>query len=268
MNTAKAIRELTNEQLIERAPSVGAIEPFSSTSNIYSFVPTTNAVDYLRDAGWLPVDVKETNARSGKLGFQKHMIRFARPDLDWGERRPELLLQNSHDGASSFQLDAGVFRFICSNGMVVMDGYGLHYKHRHVGFTPDLFVQNAQEIALGVEAVGNVLENWESIELTPNEQGIYAMAAHQLLYEEHEKAPIKAERLLVDRRKEDRQPDLWHTFNRVQENVIKGGLPGWNQNNRRTRTRAIKSIDRDKKLNQALWTLTEEMAKLKQPCNN
>jgi len=34
---------------------------------------------------------------------------------------PEIVLTNSHDGYASFQLMAGVFKFVCSNGMIVAD---------------------------------------------------------------------------------------------------------------------------------------------------
>ena len=52
-------------------------------------------------------------------------------------------------------------------------------------------------------------------------------------------------------------------MNRVQENMIKGGLSGKSKSGKRTRTRAVNGIDGDVKLNRALWSLSEEMIKLK-----
>ncbi|MBE0472562.1 MAG: hypothetical protein IBX55_24025 [Methyloprofundus sp.] len=52
-------------------------------------------------------------------------------------------------------------------------------------------------------------------------------------------------------------------FNRVQENLFKGGLRGRSYNGRNVRTRAIQSVSEDVKLNRALWQLTEEFSKLK-----
>ena len=57
---------------------------------------------------------------AGKTEYTKHMIRMryaghaeARPEAN------EIILINSHDGASSYQMLAGVFRFVCCNGLVV-----------------------------------------------------------------------------------------------------------------------------------------------------
>ena len=78
---------------------------------------------------------------------------------------------------------------------------------------------------------------------------------------------ITAEQLLRANRREDVSGDLWTTFNRVQENVIRGGLSafGRDANNRRRRQtmRAVEGIDQNRALNRALWTLAERMAELK-----
>ncbi len=67
----------------------------------------------------------------------------------------------------------------------------------------------------------------------------------------------------MPRRFEDIGPSLWHTFQRVQENAMRGGLPGRSAQGRRFETRPVGSIDRSVSLNRALWILAEEMRKLK-----
>src|SRR3546814_20077482 len=67
----------------------------------------------------------------------------------------------------------------------------------------------------------------------------------------------------MPRRFEERKADLWSTFNRVQENFIKGGLSGRAANGRQQRTRAVQGIDQNLKLNRALWMLAEGMQQLK-----
>jgi len=56
---------------------------------------------------------------------------------------------------------------------------------------------------------------------------------------------------------------LWNTLQRVQENVIRGGLAGRSAQGRKLQTRPVASIDRGVSLNRALWTLAEEMRKIK-----
>lgn len=53
--------------------------------------------------------------------------------------------------------------------------------------------------------------------------------------------------------------DLWTVYQRLQENLIKGGLSGRNAKGERARTRSVNGIDGDIKLNQALWVMTEKM---------
>ena len=62
---------------------------------------------------------------------------------------------------------------------------------------------------------------------------------------------------------EDRKSDLWSIFNRVQENLVKGGLTGRTANGRRQRTRPVQGIDQNLRLNRALWMLAEGMRQLK-----
>jgi hypothetical protein len=74
---------------------------------------------------------------------------------------------------------------------------------------------------------------------------------------------VTAEQLIEARRPEDLGSSLWTTFQRVQENAMKGGQPGRGAKGRRLHTRPVGSIDRSVSLNRALWVLAEEMHKLK-----
>ena len=65
--------------------------------------------------------------------------------------------------------------------------------------------------------------------------------------------------VLTPRRYEDRQDDLWTTYQRLQENLLKGGLPGRTAKGKRSHTRAVSGIDGDVKLNRALWVMAESL---------
>lgn len=108
----------------------------------------------------------------------------------------------------------------------------------------------------------------KAIKVSDQEKVLYAEAATEMIYgvdeENNSLSPVNPRQLLLTRRSADRDNNLWNTFNAVQENLMKGGLRGRNAvTNRRTRTRAIKSIDKNVQLNKALWTLTEKMKELK-----
>jgi hypothetical protein len=61
--------------------------------------------------------------------------------------------------------------------------------------------------------------------------------------------------LLGCRREQDAGDDLWNTLNRVQENLLAGGLMRRAANGRLMRTRRITSIREDVRINGALWSL-------------
>jgi len=70
---------------------------------------------------WVPVAVEEQRIRKeSRRGFQKHPLRFhlavQMETLD--EWNVELVLVNSHDAGCAYQLHAGIYRRICSNGLV------------------------------------------------------------------------------------------------------------------------------------------------------
>lgn len=96
----------------------------------------------------------------------------------------------------------------------------------------------------------------------------FARSAAQLRFEEE--SPVQPEQLLIPRRNADTASDLNTVFNVVQENVVRGGIEyrgerrvGGVVRPIRSHTRPVRSVDGDVKLNRALWTLAEEMAKIK-----
>ena len=94
---------------------------------------------------------------------------------------------------------------------------------------------------------------------------IFAQAALEVRYGEDwaRQSPVRPGQLLDARRTDDRGTDLWVTFNRVQENLLKGGLLGRARSGRRVRTRQVRSVTEDIRLNRALWRLAERFAQLK-----
>ena len=258
---------LNNEQIVKLAPAAGATSPHEMVSDRYSFVPTLEAVELLRSVGWLPVVAKQAGVRNDdRNGFQKHMIRFIQEGMAADEERIDLVLNNSHDRGCAFKLAASVWRKICENGLMVSSEM-FNFSHKHIGFDSQACMDSAYKIADGAGEIAARVDDLKTIELASNEKGVFAMAAHQLVYDDPETAPIRPQKLLCERRYDDKGNDLWTTFNVVQENIMKGGLHGSKQGAngrvRRVKTRPVKSIDRDVKLNKALWVLTEEMAKLK-----
>ena len=265
---------MSNDQIRAAAPSVFATSPWVGVSDKYAFIPTIDMVEAMRSNGFEVAKAYQSMTRiAGKQPFAKHMLRFRRTqDMEAqaivGAEVPEIIMVNSHDLTSVAKLMAGMFRFVCGNGMVVPSASFGEISVRHSGrATTDMVIDGAIRIVEEVPAIMENINVMKSIQLTRNEQVAFASAANQLRYPDDEKgnstSPIDSLGLLRLHRYDDKKSDLWTTFNTVQENVIKGGVRGLGSTGRRMTTRPIKSVNEDIRLNKALWTLAESMAALK-----
>ena len=270
----KDARVLTEDQLRRVVPSIFAEEAHGSRSDRYTYIPTINVMHGLAKEGFLPVVARQSSPRDDtRRDFTKHMIRFRRPDQKYGavgDVLPELVLVNSHDGTSSYNLMAGLFRLACMNGLVVDAGEIASIRVPHKGDIVSQVIEGAYTVLNESVRALEAPREWSTLQLSSPERMILAEAAHTLRFADAEgeiTTAIKPQQLLIPRRYDDKNNDLWQTFNVVQENVIRGGLSamGRDANNRprRSTSRAVNGIDQDVKLNKALWTLASKMAELK-----
>lgn len=258
---------LTNEQIASVAPSIFANEAHDSRSSRYLYIPTVDVLESLRREGFLPMMACQTRVRDvAKRDHTKHMLRLRREDQINSKEANEIILLNSHDGTSSYQMMAGCFRFVCANGLVLGD-VAMDQKVRHMG-SADIIgdvIEGAYEVLNQFEAIDEQRDTMKQIKLDEYEQFALAHGALAYRYDQQEgPAPVTASQLLTPRRVEDYSNDLWTTFNRIQENTIQGGLRGRNKQGRRTTTRQVNGIDQDVKLNRALWAMTQELRKGRQ----
>jgi hypothetical protein len=261
---------LTLDQIRHAAPSVFAEQPWEAMSAKYRFFPTSEVVAGLMDNGFLPVRAQQSNSRiPGKHDYTRHMLRFRHASLTESACEtevPEIVLLNSHDGTAAYQISLGLYRVVCTNGLVVKSAGIAEVRVRHSG--RENLIQDVIEGSYRVmEQAPTVLEqvtSWKHLQLSPPEQEILAEAALQV----RETALTVAPRALLTPRRwqdgrADEPRDLWRTMNVTQENLIRGGVRSHNEQGQRRRLRGITSVDGDTKMNRALWMLAERMAALK-----
>ena len=253
---------LNDETLHSQAPSIFAVGPMSGVSDRYTFVPTVRIVEGLREHDWVPVAVEEQRIRNeARRGYQKHLIRFRRAEqmetLD--EWNVELVLLNSHDTGCAYQVHAGIYRRICSNGLVLSEGSFTAIRFRHTGRLADQVVQASFRLLDYVSKVGELVERFRARALEARESLALAGHALALRYGSLSEAPIDPDTLLKARRSEDEGTDLWRTMNRLQENLVRGGVSDFHRDRRgKLRSvRALRGIDSKVNLNKELWGLAE-----------
>ncbi|HGL4258947.1 DUF945 domain-containing protein [Burkholderia dolosa] len=257
---------LADDQIRRVAPSVFADGKHESRSERYTYIPTIDVLRGLRNEGFQPFMICQTRVRdSGKREFTKHMLRLRHADQITGEEADEIVLLNSHDGTSSYQMIAGTFRFVCQNGMVA--GYDIaDIRVPHKGNVVQNVINGAFDVLDGFDLIREQKDGMRAVTLDRDEQHALARSALALRYDPTDAeapAPITESQLLSPRRFEDRRDDLWTVFNRVQENLTKGGLHGRSRSGRAMSTRPITGIDENVRLNRALWMLADVMRQMK-----
>jgi hypothetical protein len=252
---------LSLETLRERAPAVLAESPHERTSSKYTFIPTSQVLNGLMEAGLVPVEARQTQARRASALHARHVLRLRRrfETVRLKDSIPEIVLLNSHDGTSAYQLRMGIYRVICTNGLIVSRGAFPAYCVSHRGNVVDEVVTSALKLAEQFESLAAEVTRMEEQPLFKEEQVRFAERALMLRYADLTESGMEPSRLLTCRRSEDVGDDLWSVMNRVQENLLRGGVSRRSVTGRLTRTRRISSIREDVRLNGGLWDLAREM---------
>lgn len=266
---------LTDSQLATLAPSIFSTTAHPERSSRYHVYPTSAVVDGMREAGFQPVMAatvhRMRNMEDERMPFAKHIIRFQQAQhLGTGmPETPEVVLINAHDGTSAYKIMAGIFRFVCSNGLVVASTSvgSIRIPHRS---NPLDVVAASLEMAQHSPMLMNKVQDMRALELTESKRVELATEAAKIRFgDDWQDKLFKPEDLLTLRRYQDNGTDLWSTFNILQENCTKGNRnirlrPYYIQNERgfmvekTRRFRSVQSINGNVKLNQQLWQLADD----------
>jgi len=228
---------LSLEEIKEMAPSVFTTNGSKDTSDKYTHIPTDRVIRDLEVLGWKVADVKEVAARKeDNKGFQKHLVVFRNEDVvitgeDGDTVYPQILLTNSHDGKNSFKFQAGLFRMICENGLVIADESFEDYSIRHMGYDFEALQSLITEMVSNLDLTVESMNKMKQIELNEEQQLELAKRLLDIRLENTGNTYDKDQPEMINwsQRKEDNGVDLWSVFNRQQENIIEGNFKYFNE---------------------------------------
>lgn len=261
---------LSKDEVRELCPVAFKETPTNpGVSEKYLFVNTETIINDLDKLGWKPVTAAMRKSRGVETIFSKHMISFQNPDIiirskDGDDAYPRIILTNSHDGLQAFKFSVGIYRLVCSNGLVVADEEFSDFKIKHKGYT---FNELRNVISQAVKDLPNkveVLNNMKDRILTSEEKNKLAMDALLVrtgVKPNSEKAKSfeydqqTIEDILKPKRQEDEGEDLWRTFNIIQEKITKGEFHAALKGAKVRKIRAIKSFEKDLQVNKELFKL-------------
>ena len=278
-DNALATSFLTKEELQKQCPMAFKVLPTNpNVSGRYVQANTSTVINDLAKLGWYPVEAKQCRNKKNSSGIRSfHMVAFQNPDIkitktnDDGssvvDTYPRIILTNSHDGFNSFKFMLGLFRLVCSNGLVVCDNQMVNMSIRHMNYT---FEELRMVVKTAIEEVPNIvntMNEMRNIQLTDEQKQELAIEVIKIRkgIEENETYAVEqdvVEDILTPVREEDKSNDLWTIFNICQEKLIKGGFFNKTNKNKLRKVKSITSIKKDMEYNQRLWLTASRYLKV------
>ena len=168
-------------------------------------------------------------------------------------------------------MSAGIFRLVCSNGLVIKsEDYGTS-RLVHKGYSFDAVQKMVNEFVETIDETLTKITAMKKVEITKAQQIEFAKQAALLRFtaksynEDNIADVVDIDDLLNVERKEDKGNGLWEVYNRVQESLVQGKYNyaadgGMSVEGAKTRkARPIKnfkqSIDVNKKLSELAFAL-------------
>lgn len=273
---------LSNEDIRRICPMALQSAPTNpNVSDRYVQANTMTVIEDLAKLGWYPVEAKQCRVKKNSSGIRSfHIVAFQNPDIKItkngsnGETTidayPRIILTNSHDGFNAFKFIVGMFRLICSNGLVCGEQM-VNMSIRHINYT---FDELRKVVTTAIEKVPEIvatMNKMRTIILTEEQKVAIATEVVKIRKGVGEDEKFEVEQDIIDDiltpvREEDKAPDLWTIFNICQEKMIKGGFSYISQRNKQRsrlrKQRGITSIKKDMEFNQRLWNTATQYLKV------
>ena len=267
---------LSMDDLRRMCPAAFKTTPTNpNVSERYVHANTATVVEDLAKLGWYPVQAKQCRPKKGSKGIRSfHMLAFQNPEVKISkmvdnadgtsteivDSYPRIILTNSHDGFNSFKFMVGLFRLVCSNGLVVCSDEMVNMSIRHINYD---FEALRKVVASAIEQVPQItctMNTMKNTTLTEANKKELATAVVKVRKEMDDNQQIELDEatimdILMPVREEDKGDDLWTVFNVCQEKLIKGGFQATGKNDKVRKQRKITSIKKDVEYNQRLWEI-------------
>lgn len=249
---------LTEDEIRQRCPLVFATSPTNDkVSEKYTVANTYTVIQDMEKLGWKVVRAAQRRATKKSSGrFSYHMVALQNPDIkitkqvDGGEEIvecfPQIILTNSHDGLSCFQFRVGLYRCICSNGLVISDAELSEFKIRHIYYSFENLRAVVGRILEALPSKVERMSQMSNVLLSEDQKLDFAKKALSIrkgVKEEELQADEETYKdLLTPVRKEDEGNSLWNVYNVLQEKIVKGGYSTAEEGKKARKVRKVTSF--------------------------
>lgn len=257
---------LTKDEIKARCPLAFVEKPTrAAVSDKYSLFSSERVVDDLEKLGWLCVEAKQKKAKANSTGqFSYHQLWFQNPnvyitkivgDQETIECYPRIFLGNSADGLSCLKFGVGLYRCVCSNGLVVSDRQLAEFSVRHIYYTFEYVQELVQKIVAELPNQVKCINEMQQVKLTEDQKLEFAEKALKVRQNNPELKVDKEtlEDILTPKRKEDEGSDLWSVYNVIQEKMTQGGFSMKKDEAKKARTiRKVTSFVRESNISRKI----------------
>lgn len=236
-----------------------ALQTTKTMSRHYQVMDTRVLVDEILKLNMFEVvSISTKKARKGKdtVGRGIHIVKLRSlqvVEIEGDKLKPEIVIMNSYDGTCPLKVYVGIYRIVCSNGLVIATKEFGQFSVRHMG-TP---AEAAFEVAMGfldqLKIVVDKQKEMSQILLTDEQIEDFTRAAVALRWN-GVKEDASLEGFANVLRPEDEGNSLWTVYNRVQEALTIGAVK---LEGMKRKGRPIKSAVADTVFNQKLFELAE-----------
>lgn len=262
---------ITLDQAAKMHPSIKCNEKHAKLSDRYALVNTYKVIENIQktEPSWVITQVRSTHIRKPELQkYSHHVVKLESDGHKLGkEGKLQIVISNSHNGVSKFEFFFGIFRKVCTNGMVIQHPLfnGINKKH---------FTDYEEINAYIVEAVGRakeinriydkmcerILTEKEKVDLAI--KGLHSRYQYKNSYLELAYDTLKEryniKELFVPLRELDNGDDLWHVFNVIQEKVTRGDYYAKTDHGP-SKANPIKNTHCDLQFNKKFWSYAMEL---------
>lgn len=242
-------------------------------SKHYKFITTLDIINDMSKLGWEVFTASQRNSKKAP-DTTKHMVVFRSKQYGQvGNHIPEILLINSHNRTSSFTFHVGLFRSISNTRLIINNETFANLNLRHMGYSFESIQNTINHITDSMPIIFNTINQFMGVNLSDEQQTKFALLSFSIRYPEYvdEKTNevnmtkiiehLNPAELLLANRDADKNNDLWHVFNRIQENLIGGNFGKTSAETKTRQPRAIVELGSNIKINKGLWSLAETFAK-------
>jgi len=198
---------------------------YETVSERYKVIPTIEVIEQMTKYGFEVRSITPGGSRT-RRGYQKHMVRMSSTEkIFGGEIEPQVVIHNSYDGTKSLQIHIGMFRFVCSNGLIsgknVIEPTRILHSDSNWHEKLNEFIDTYE---VKYERQKRFIEMLKDRPMGLDEAYYIATKAYKLRHRDERISMdlVDPLELLVAKRKEDRGNYSWQRYNVLEESLRNG----------------------------------------------